>query len=626
MITATIDTKMQTNQEKTRKWKTGTKEQWKSFNQMLKDQWEKEHQPNKNINTLQKNITKCMENSIGSKITSNNKKVKISNPQIKIAKQQRKKDKCNFTQACKNNDIDKQQMKDKYIESQKTVRQLIEKQHRETIKQTADKLIREGGAKSNTFWKTRKKIMNHNNNDDYETIDEHGNTIADPDTAKEHIADYFENLYQAREGEPNYEQWTNHINETVNNISKSTMKSQNENPIGIEELNTCIKKLKRNKSNGPDRIPNEVFIEADEHTKDIYLEALNQVYTEEQIPQQWQHGEIKRLYKGKGTKGKCSNERGITLASNAGKLFERLLNNRIKVETKITESQAGGQKGIATADHLMILNALINQTKKNKKKELYITFLDVTKAYDKAWLNAILYTMHKSGLTGKNWRIARELNKNLTATIKTQYGPTRIINIKDSIRQGGVLSVIEYANLMDEISKELHDLNIGNQKLWNNTISGCLLWMDDVALIHHDKEELQRMLYTTNDLANRYHIKFGKEKSQSMILNKKPQNTEITIGDQPLENTNTYKYLGMTINNKGNMDDHIKKTKGKTEAALQMILTLAGNDEFHNIEMSTIWKLLDACIIPIITYGAEAWTPTKAEEGALQRILDNIIK
>ena len=31
-----------------------------------------------------------MENSIGSKTTSNNKKVKISNPQIKIAKQQRK--------------------------------------------------------------------------------------------------------------------------------------------------------------------------------------------------------------------------------------------------------------------------------------------------------------------------------------------------------------------------------------------------------------------------------------------------------------------------------------------------------------------------------------------------------
>ena len=279
VITITIDTKIQRNQEKTRKWKTGTKEQWKNFNRMIRDQWEKEHQSNKNINTLQESITEFMEKSIGSKIVNNNRKIKICNPQIKAAKEQRKQHKYKFTQACNNNDTNKHQLKCIYIESQKTVRHLIEKQHRESIKQTADKLIREGGANSNTFWKTRKRIMNHNNQDDYDTIDENGNPIKDPDTAKEHIADYFENLYQAREGEESYEQWTNHINDTVNNISNSNEKSQNENPISREELNTCIKKLKRNKSNGPDRIPNEVFIEADEHTKGIYLETLNTIYT-----------------------------------------------------------------------------------------------------------------------------------------------------------------------------------------------------------------------------------------------------------------------------------------------------------------------------------------------------------
>ena len=52
VITATIETKIQRNQEKTRKWKTGTKEQWKNFNHMLRDHWEKEQQSNKNINTL----------------------------------------------------------------------------------------------------------------------------------------------------------------------------------------------------------------------------------------------------------------------------------------------------------------------------------------------------------------------------------------------------------------------------------------------------------------------------------------------------------------------------------------------------------------------------------------------
>ena len=88
-----------------------------------------------------------MENSIGSKITNNNRQAKISNPQIKIAKQ-RKQDQCKFTQACKNNYLDKQ-MKDQYIESQKTVRHIIEKQYRESIKQTSDQLIREGGNPGN---------------------------------------------------------------------------------------------------------------------------------------------------------------------------------------------------------------------------------------------------------------------------------------------------------------------------------------------------------------------------------------------------------------------------------------------------------------------------------------------
>ncbi len=78
----------------------------------------------------------------------------------------------------------------------------------------------------------------------------------------------------------------------------------------------------------------------------------------------------------------------------------------------------------------------------------------MTKAYDKAWLNAILYVTHKNGLKGKNWRIVKALNSNLTAKIRTKNGSTRNINIKDNIRQG-VLSVIEYANLMDEIAKEL---------------------------------------------------------------------------------------------------------------------------------------------------------------------------
>ena len=78
-----------------------------------------------------------------------------------------------------------------------------------------------------------------------------------------------------------------------------------------------------------------------------------------------------------------------------GKVFERLINNRIKDEIRMTEDQAGGQAGKSTADHINILNSIINHSKRKKKQNLYVAFLDVTKAYDKAWLNAIMYTVQK---------------------------------------------------------------------------------------------------------------------------------------------------------------------------------------------------------------------------------------
>ena len=96
-----------------------------------------------------------------------------------------------------------------------------------------------------------------------------------------------------------------------------------------KEMTTVIKSLRRGKSNGPDGIPNEVFIESTEPNRETHRRIMNNILKTTIIPAQWKEGSLKRLYKGKGTKGKCSNERGITLASNVGKVFERLINNRI---------------------------------------------------------------------------------------------------------------------------------------------------------------------------------------------------------------------------------------------------------------------------------------------------------
>jgi len=61
-------------------------------------------------------------------------------------------------------------------------------------------------------------------------------------------------------------------------------------------------------------------------------------------------------------------------------------------------------------------------------------------------------------------------------------------------------------------------------------------------------------------------------------------------------------------------------------AALNTIIAVAGDQHLRGIQMTTIWKLLETCIIPIITYGSETWDLNKAETKQMNRILDNILK
>ena len=66
----------------------------------------------------------------------------------------------------------------------------------------------------------------------------------------------------------------------------------------LKEMNQVIKKLKRYKSLGPDKIPNEMFIEADKETRLILKEIMEKIHETDEIPNSWEEGEIIRLEKG----------------------------------------------------------------------------------------------------------------------------------------------------------------------------------------------------------------------------------------------------------------------------------------------------------------------------------------
>ena len=211
----------------------------------------------------------------------------------------------------------------------------------------------------------------------------------------------------------------------------------------------------------------------------------------------------------------------------------------------------------------------------------YLAFLDLHKAYDLIWKAAILNTLWEGGIRGKLWRIMRELNNNLTATIDTRFGPTRSIEITGSIRQGGVLSGTEFAALVDRCETDLQNAGLGVDHGPDRVAS--LLLMDDIILVADSAGQLQEMLDVMDNFAKEWHLTFSQAKSKIMIV--RPSSTGNTIpsrasfgpnmwklGEHILNETNTYTYLGEVIANDSSFGPQLKHLKQKMYAHTNRIL------------------------------------------------------
>ena len=139
-----------------------------------------------------------------------------------------------------------------------------------------------------------------------------------------------------------------------------------------------------------------------------------------------------------------------------------------------------------------------------------------------------------------------------------------------------------------KLTRKLKKENLGIQIEGMSEKIGSLLWVDDVFTIETSNVNFQRELDITDNTSNIYHIEYGESKSNIQRIKhtrKKEELPTFKLGDMELKQTDKYKYLGLTQNEKNNNDDHFRNTKGKVEAAYQQLLAVTGTADFYNIEM-----------------------------------------
>ena len=355
------------------------------------------------------------------------------------------------------------------------------------------------------------------------------------------------------------------------------------------------------------KIPGETM------TEFIYP-LVTTIWKEEKIPQKWNEGQITALWKGKGDRENLTNYRGITTSSSIGTIIEAAIDKRIEAMVPYTQAQGGGKKGASTYDHLFILRTIMDVSKKSKNAT-FLTFFDVSKAYDNADNADMLSIVWEKGLRGKVWRILYNLNKDLTALVKTRYGPTRAFNMEIGGRQGSRLTGRLFSKMMDTLAEELHTKDYGlnlTEKLNINS----LLWVDDVLTIAKDEASQEKTLEIVNEFAIKHKLKWGQEKCKEMRIGehgKKIKERLWNLGCMQIEETKEYRYLGDIITSDGKNMINLESRKRKMQITTANINSIATSEILRNIATPVLLELHDKVTIPGLINNAESWTLNKME-------------
>ena len=142
------------------------------------------------------------------------------------------------------------------------------------------------------------------------------------------------------------------------------------NPFTMEELSNGLKGLKNNKSSSFDRISNEILKTGGKVLKDTFLKLFNSIQRSSFYPNLWKKDILHPIHKS-DEKTDPNNFRGIAISSCFGKLFTKLLKNRLETYCLkyniINKVQGSGKKSSRTSDHLMVIKYFIDKIVKNKK-------------------------------------------------------------------------------------------------------------------------------------------------------------------------------------------------------------------------------------------------------------------
>ena len=438
------------------------------------------------------------------------------------------------------------------------------------------------------------------------------------------------------------ERWAEHFNSVLNRPSSINQAAIDRLPqiecnVLLDEFPTvtetrkAVQQLSSGKAPGADAIPAEVYKAGGLPMAEKLTELFHCMWRKEAIPQEFKDASIIHLYKRKGNPQVCDNHRGISLLSIAGKILAKILLNRLNAHLDqtglIPESQCGFRKDRGTID--MIFTARQLQEKcQEQNVDLYMTFVDLTKAFDTVSRDGLWKIMAKFGCPPRFIAMVRQFHDGMHARVQNDGEFSEPFEVTNGVKQGCVLaptlfSMMFSAMLMDAFQdsdtgfpiRYRFDGNIFNlRRLQAKTkvqtdVLDELLYADDMDKNANTEAKMQRAMDQVSQSCDNYDLTISTKKTEVVhqpAAGKPYNEPTITVNGQKLKVVDKFTYLGSTLSRAVHIDDEITARIAKASVAFGRLR--ANVWERNGIKLDTKLKVYKAVVLPTLLYACETWT------------------
>lgn len=437
----------------------------------------------------------------------------------------------------------------------------------------------------------------------YGIKDKNGNLVLDKESGTKVWKDYFEELLNCDLSE------NRNVEENVNyqHVQPQVL------PPSEQDVEEAVKQLKCNKAPGEDGITSDIIKGGGQILVKEIHKLIASAWEKEIVPEEWKEALIIPLHK-KGDKQLCSNYRGISLLNTVYKIFSKILLSRLNpyTESIIEEQQTGFMKGRSTIDQVFLLKQVVSKYWEFNKSFCGI-FIDFKKAYDSIDRDALFKKMEKHGIPDKLIRLARVCISDSKAKVRVDGEISANFLINTGVRQGDGISPTLFNIAIEGALQKIKNLKRGVKLGIDLNI---LAFADDVVILSERMGDLSMLAEIFIEECRTVGLELNEEKTKIINFgrNANNRNVEVKIANYSIGCTDSFKYLGVTVNSSNLEDVEIQTKLVNANKCFGACHTLLSSRLLSKCTKIRIYKTI---IQPVLMYGSETWILTKRNESRL---------